>query len=149
MAVAVQVAMADKLVQAAVVTQEFSPELLHLSFRVQAAELHRAQVQMELPVVVAVLIKTVAKQVLPQLPAGVELTLLVALAQQETQVVQQLDRYLATVLICLAAHHVIKLTLKAAAVVAVVTTVVAVVPIKLQVADQKMVAAAVDRAILI
>jgi hypothetical protein len=81
--------------------------------------------------------------------AAVELTLRVVLAQQETQVVLHLDRYLVMVLICKAAHHVIKLMLKVVAVVAVVTTAVAVVHIKLQVEDQKTVAVAVARATLI
>jgi hypothetical protein len=132
-----------------VAIQEFSLELLHLLFQARAAELHRVQVQTERPVVAAAQIKMVAKQVLPQLPAEVELTLRVVLAQQETQVVLHLDRYLAMVLICKVAHHVIKLTLKAAVVAVVVTTAVAVVHIKLQVEDQKTVAVAVDRAILI
>jgi hypothetical protein len=104
---------------------------------------------MERPVVVVGQIKMVAKQVLPQLPAAVELTLRVVLAQQETQVVQHLDRYLLMVLICKAEHHVVKLMQKVAVAVAVVTTAVAVVHIKLQVEDQKTVAVAVARAILI
>ena len=69
-----------------------------------------------------------------------EPTLLVVLVQLETQVVQQLDRCLATVLICKVAHRVTKQILKAVAVAVAVTTAVAVVPIKLQVVDQKMVA---------
>jgi hypothetical protein len=81
--------------------------------------------------------------------AAVELTLRVVLAQQETQVALHLDRFLAMVLICKVAHHVVKLMQKAAAVVAVVTTAVAVVHIKLQAEDQKTVVAAVARATLI
>jgi hypothetical protein len=73
----------------------------------------------------------------------VELTLLVALVQLETQVALHLDRFLVMVLICKAVHRVIKLTQKVAVAVAVVTTVVAVVHIKLQVEDQKMAAAEV------
>jgi hypothetical protein len=53
------------------------------------------------------------------------------------------------VLIFKAAHLVIKLTQKVAVVAVVVTTVVAVAPIKPQVEDQKMVAAEVARATLI
>jgi hypothetical protein len=68
----------------------------------------------------------------------VEQILLVVLVQLETQVVLQLDLCLAMVLIFKAAHLVIKLTQK-----------VAVVRIKLQVEDQKMVAVAVARATLI
>jgi hypothetical protein len=79
----------------------------------------------------------------------VELTLRVVLAQQETQVVLHLDRYLVMVLICKVAHHVVKLMQKVAVAVAVVTTAVAVVHIKLQVEDQKTVAVAVARATLI
>jgi hypothetical protein len=104
---------------------------------------------MELLAVAAVQIKTVAKQVLLQLPVAAELTLLVALVQLETQVVQQLYLYLAMVLICKAEHHAIKPTQKVAAVAAVVTTAVAAVPIKLQVADQKMAAVAAARVTLI
>jgi hypothetical protein len=149
MAVAVPAEMVGKLVQAAVVTQEFSLELLHLLFQAQAAELLRVQVQTERPVAAAAQIKMVAKQVLPQLPAAVELTLRVALVQLETQVVLHLDRFLAMVLICKVAHHVIKLMLKVAGVAAVVTTAVAVVHIKLQAEDQKTVVVAVARATLI
>jgi hypothetical protein len=126
-----------------VAIQEFSLELLHLLFQAQAAELHLVQVQMERPVAAAAQIKMVAKQVHPQLLAAVELTLRVVLVQLETQVVLHLDRFLAMVLICKAVHRVIKLTQKVAAVVAVVTTVVAVVHINLQVEDQKMAAAEV------
>jgi hypothetical protein len=104
---------------------------------------------MEPPVVAAVQIKMVAKQVLLQSPVAAELTLPVVLVQLETRVVQQLDLYLVMVLIFKAAHLVIKLTQKVVAVVAVVTTAVAVVRIKLQVEDQKMVAVAVARATLI
>jgi hypothetical protein len=104
---------------------------------------------MELLAVAAVQIKTVAKQVLLQLPVAAELTLLVVLVQLETQVVQQLDLYLVMVLIFKAAHLVIKPTQKVAAVAAVVTTAVAAVPIKLQVADQKMAAVAAARVTLI
>jgi hypothetical protein len=74
---------------------------------------------------------------------------LVVLVQLETQVVQQLDLYLVMVLIFKAAHLVIKPTQKVAAVAAVVTTAVAAVPIKLQVADQKMAAVAAARVTLI
>jgi hypothetical protein len=132
-----------------VAIQEFSLELLHLLFQAQAAELHLVQVQTERPVAAAAQIKMVAKQVLPQLPAAVELTLRVVLAQQETQVVLHLGRYLVMVLICKVAHHAAKLIQKVAVAVAVVTTAVAVVHIKLQVEDQKTVAVAVARATLI
>jgi hypothetical protein len=104
---------------------------------------------MELLAVAAVQIKMVAKQVLLQSPVAAELTLLVVLVQLETQVVQQLDLYLVMVLIFKAAHLVIKPTQKVAAVAAVVTTAVAAVPIKLQVADQKMAAVAAARVTLI
>jgi hypothetical protein len=104
---------------------------------------------MELLAVAAVQIKTVAKQVLLQLPVAAELTLLVVLVQLETQVVQQLDLYLVMVLIFKAAHLVIKPTQKVVAVAVVVTTVVVVVPIKPQAEDQKMVAVEVARATLI
>jgi hypothetical protein len=78
-----------------------------------------------------------------------EQTLPVVLEQQETQVVQRLDRYLLMVLICKAEHHAIKLMQKAVAVAEVVTTVAEEAPIKLQAADQKMVVAEVARATLI
>jgi hypothetical protein len=104
---------------------------------------------MEPPVVAVVQIKMVAKQVLLQSPVAAELTLPVVLVQLETRVVQQLDLYLVMVLIFKAAHLVIKLTQKVAVVAVVVTTVVAVAPIKPQVEDQKMVAAEVARATLI
>jgi hypothetical protein len=132
-----------------VAIQEFSLELLHLLFQAQAAELHLVQVQTERPVVAAAQIKMVAKQVLPQLPAEVELTLRVVLAQQETQVALHLDRYLVMVLICKVAHHVIKLMQKAVAVAVVVTTVAVVVHIKLQVEDQTTVEVVAARATLI
>ena len=86
---------------------------------------------------------------LQQLLVEVELTLLVALVQLEIPIAQQLDLYLVMVLIFKAAHLVIKLTQKVAVVAVVVTTVVAVAPIKPQVEDQKMVAAEVARATLI
>jgi hypothetical protein len=98
---------------------------------------------MELLVAAVAQIKMVAKQVLPQLLVEAEPTLLVVLVQQETQVALHLDRFLVMVLICKAVHRVIKLTQKVAVAVAVVTTVVAVVHIKLQVEDQKMAAAEV------
>jgi hypothetical protein len=124
----------------AVATQEFSLEQHLCLFLVQAAELHLVRLQTERLVAVVAQIKTVDKQVLQVLLDEAELTLLVVLVQLETQVVQQLDRCLATVLICKVAHRVTKQILKVAVAAAVVTTAVVVVPIKLQVVDQKMVA---------
>ena len=88
---------------------------------------HLDQLQVELLAAVAVQIKTVDRQVLQVLLDEAELTLLVVLVQLETQVVQQLDRCLATVLICKVAHRVTKQILKAVAVAVAVTTAVAVV----------------------
>jgi hypothetical protein len=104
---------------------------------------------MELPAVVVEQIKTVVKQELQQLLVAVELTLLAVLVQQEIRVAQRHHPFLTTVRTCKAAHHVTKQTQKAAAAAVVVITAVVVELIKPQAADQKMVAAAVARAILI
>jgi hypothetical protein len=132
----------------AVATQVYSPELRHLLFQVQVVELHPAQLLMEHPAVVAALIKMAAKQVPPVLPVEVEPTLRVVLVQQEMPVVQQMDPFLLMVLIFKVAHRVTKPMQKVAAVAVVVITAVAVVPIKLQVEDQKMAAAEVAPATL-
>ena len=112
-------------------------------------ELRLDLLQTELPAVVVARIKTVDKQGLQQLLVEVELVLLAVLVQLETQVVQHPIPSLAMVLLYKAAHHVIKPTQKVVEAVAVVTSAVAEVPIKLQAADQKMVAVAEVRAILI
>jgi hypothetical protein len=98
---------------------------------------------------VVVQTKTVAKQVLQQLLVEVELTLLVVRVQPEIPVVQRHYPCLAMVRTYKAAHHVTKQMQKVAAAVVVVTTAVVVEHIKLQVADQKMAAAAVAPATLI
>jgi hypothetical protein len=104
---------------------------------------------MEPLAVEAALIKMVVKQELLELLVEVEPILPVVLVQLEIQVAQQQDLYPAMVHIYKAAHHVIKQIQKAVAVEVVVTTAAAAVHIKLQVAVQKMVAAAVARATLI
>jgi hypothetical protein len=104
---------------------------------------------MERLVVAAAQIKMVAKQVPQQLQVVEEQTLPAALVQPVTRVVQQLDLYLAMVLIYKVEHRATKLILKVAAVAAVVTTAVAAVHIKLQEADQKTAAVVADRATLI
>ena len=131
------------------VTREFSLELHHSLFPAVAVVFHQDQQQLELLAEAVVPIKMVGKQAPQGLLVEEELALLVVLVQLETLVVQQLYLYLAMVLICKAEHHVIKPTQKVAAVAAVVTTAAAAVPIKLQVADQKMAAVAAARVTLI
>jgi hypothetical protein len=116
-----------------------------LLFLVAAAEHRLDQRLMELPVVVVVLTRTVAKQVLQQLLAGVELILQAVLVRREIQIAQHHPLFLAMVHIYKVEHHVIKLTQKVAAVAAEVTTVEVAVHIKPLVVDQKMAAAAAVR----